>query len=440
MKGKNMKSLYKEICQEAEAALPEMIRRRRDFHKFAEMGWLEIRTSSIVADHLTGLGYEVLLGDEVCDSETRMGVPEQKLLDEQYARALKQGAILPYAEKAKDGHTGVIGILRCGEGPVIAIRCDMDALGVFEEKDVCHRPSEEGFCSVNEGMMHACGHDAHTAMGMAVAEILMKQKDMLRGTIKLIFQPAEEGVRGAKAIADKGHLRDVDYILAVHMGNTKDGEYEIGLSTGETLATTKLDVVFHGTAAHAGSHPEEGDNAMLAACSAVLNLHAIPRHGEGDTRVNVGQLVAGSGRNVICDEAKLLLEVRGSTTEANAYVEAYARRVIEAAAMMHGCTCEIKMTGCANTLWSDLEMIELCQKVCEEKLKVKAMPPIPTADASEDCSFLFDAVREHGGKGLYFKVLSPCSGAFHSRTFDFSEKELVNGVKVLCGMTLALMK
>lgn len=431
--------IYEEMKQRAQELLPWMTERRRDFHRYAETGWFEIRTTSIIADFLTKLGYEVLTGRDVCLDEARMGLAGAEKLEAEYQRALEQGAIQPYAEQAKDGFTGVIGILRCGEGPTIAMRFDIDALGVFEEKSPAHRPALEGFASVNEGMMHACGHDGHATIGMAVAEILMQLRSELKGTVKLIFQPAEEGVRGARAVTEHGHLDDVDYLLANHMGSgTRDGD-QIGLTTGTTLATSKLDITFHGKAAHAGMVPEKGDNALLAACTAVLNMHAIPRTSTGDTKINVGTLKAGSGRNVICDTAFLEVEVRGATTQTNDFVESYARRIAEGAAAMHGCTCEIKLVGAAESLFSDREMLELCTKVCREKLGVRISDPIPSPGASEDCAYLMNRVRSRGGKGIYFNTLTPCAGPFHSRTFDFDESAMPAAVEVFCGMAFSLM-
>lgn len=433
------KTIYETIVERAEALAPQMQQIRRDFHHYAESGWFEIRTSSLIARRLTELGYEVLTGRDVCLDEARMGLPDQEMLDKQYERALEQGAVQPYAQQAKDGFTGVIGILNCGEGPVIAMRFDIDALGVFEEKADTHRPAQEGFCSANDGMMHACGHDGHASIGLAVAEILMELKDRLHGRIKLIFQPAEEGVRGARGIVEHGHLDDVDFVIGNHMGDNDGSDYQIGLSTGGTLATSKLDIYFTGKAAYAGAVPEKGDNAMLAAATAVLNLQAIPRCSTGDTRINVGTLHAGSGRNVICDRAKLELEVRGASTETNQYVEDYARRIAKAAAEMHGCTSEVKLMGAAESLKSDAALIERCGKVCAEKLGLKATPPRSGAGASEDYSYMVNRVRSHGGQGLFFSTLTPCSGPFHSKIFDFQEEGMTSGVKVFCGMACDLM-
>ena len=431
--------VYQVICQQADAMKEQLRTVRRDLHMYAEPGWCEIRTSSIIAKRLTDLGYQVLTGPDVCLEEARMGLPPEEQLEAEYQRALAQGAIQPYAERARGGFTGVIGILDCGEGPTVAMRFDIDALGVFEDKGMEHLPTYEGFCSVNDGVMHACGHDGHVSIGLGVAEILMNCREQLRGKIKLIFQPAEEGVRGAKSIVEHGHLDDVDYVIGNHMGDSAGGTYQIGLTYGSTLASTKMDIYFTGRAVHAGAAPEKGNNAMLSAATAVLNLQAIPRSGQGDTRINVGTLHAGSGRNVICDRAKLEVEVRGATTEVNQYMEDYTRRIAEGAAAMHGCTCEIKLMGATESLQSNPDMIRYCEKVCRDKLGLRVTPPAQQAGASEDYAYMVNRVHSHGGKGLFFSTLAPCAGQFHTKEFDFQEDALCNGVKAFCGLTYSLL-
>ena len=434
-----MGTIYETIRQQADAMQGQLQAVRRDLHTYAEAGWCEIRTTSIIAQRLEALGYQILTGPEVCLAEERMGLPTAEQLAAEYQRALDQGAVQPYAQQAKDGFTGVIGILDCGDGPTVALRFDIDALGVFESADPSPRPSREGFRSVNDGTMHACGHDGHTAIGLGVAEILMNCRAQLRGKVKLIFQPAEEGVRGAKSIVAHGHLDDVDYVIGNHMGDSSGGADQIGLTYGATLASTKMDVTFTGKAAHAGASPELGNNAMLAAATAVLNLQAIPRHGQGYTRINVGTLHAGSGRNVICDRAVMELEVRGSTTAVNQYMEDYARRVVEAAAAMHNCSCSIRLMGATESLQSHPDMIPYCQRVCQEKLGLRVTPPGQRAGASEDFAYMVNRVHSHGGKGLSFSTLTPCAGPFHSKVFDFQEEALCNGVKTFCALTYSLM-
>ena len=413
----------------------DLVAQRRDFHKYAEPGWFEMRTSSIIARKLTELGYEVLVGDQVCKKEARMGVPSDEELEAQYERAAAQGADPEFLPYTKGGMTGVVGILRCGEGPTVAMRFDIDALGVFEEKDPSHRPSREGFASVNEGFMHACGHDGHATIGLGVAKVLMSIKDSLQGTIKLIFQPAEEGVRGAKSIVENGHLDGVDYLIGSHVSDKTEGDPAVVIPGSHgSLATTKYDVYFHGVSAHAGGSPEIGKNVMLAVGTAILNLYAIPRNSNGTSRVNVGTVVAGSGRNVIADVAKMEIEVRGETTEINQFMEDYAKNIIEGAAKMHGCTCEMKLMGAAYSLTSDGELMDRIKRVCEEKLQLPVSDITSSKNGgSEDVSYMMRRVQEQGGQATFMRALTKMAAPGHNRRFDFDEQVLPNAVKIFCG-------
>ena len=428
------------ISKLAEESHDELVAQRRDFHKYAETGWFEMRTSSIIARKLTDLGYEVLTGEDVCDREARMGVPSDEALEKAYQRAIEQGADPEFVEHTKGGMTGVIGILRCGEGPTMAMRFDIDALGVFESDEPDHRPAAEGFASVNYGSMHACGHDVHGTVGLGVAKVLMAIKDQLHGTIKLIFQPAEEGVRGAKAIVEKGHLDDVQYFLGSHVSGKKaDDPANITGGSYGALATCKYDVTYKGLAAHAGGVPHSGKNALLAAASAVVNLYAIPRHGSGSSRINVGTLHAGSGRNVIADEAKMELEVRGQTTQINEYMCQYAERILRHSAEMHGCTMEMKLMGASISMASDesmcLKVVDACHKIglkTSEKLMV-------VSGGSEDCAYMMQRVQENGGIAAFMRLLTPMAGPAHNRRFDVGEEVLVNGVKAFCATVLDIL-
>lgn len=434
-------NVYEMIARNTEAMESELIAQRRDFHKFAESGWFEMRTSSIIARKLTQLGYEVLVGEQVCKREARMGVPSEEALEASYQRAIAQGADPEFVEYTKGGMTGVIGILRCGEGPTVAMRFDIDALGVIESTEPTHRPFAEGFASVNHGMMHACGHDGHATIGLGVAKVLMDIKEHLRGTIKLIFQPAEEGVRGAKSIVENGHLDNVEYFLSGHLTHRRpeDAHQIIGGGSG-ALATCKYDVVYHGKAAHAGGVPHTGRNALQAAASAVMNLYSIPRHGAGASRINVGTLVAGSGRNVIADEAKMEIEVRGETTEINRYMIEKAEKILNLSAEMYGCTCDIKLMGAAEGMVSDVELAARVHTVCSEKMGMTvAENPIRKAGGSEDVSYMMNRVQEQGGIATFMRLMTPMSGPAHDRTYDFGEEVLVNSIKAFCGVTVDLL-
>lgn len=435
-------SLLRQITARAEAMASELTALRRDFHRHPELGWMELRTSVRIAQALTEMGCdEVLIGDAVCDRDSRLGVPSEAELNAAFRRVEAEGLDPVLLDKMRDGMTGVIGILRCGAGPVIALRFDIDALPVTEADDPGHRPAALGFRSEVPGVSHACGHDGHTAIGLGTAKLLCGLRDRLHGTVKFIFQPAEEGVRGAKAIAAKGHLDDIDLLFGAHLGGEPGQSDSIGVGSNRTLATSKLDVVFHGKAAHAALMPDAGNNAMLSAATAILNLHAIPRFGAAPTRVNVGRVTAGSGRNVICDRALLELEVRGLTTEANDYMTAYAKRIVKAAAQMQGCSCEISLRGEAAGDCNDPALCQAVLSICRDGLglAVTELPDEPKGYISEDYSLLAARVRAHGGQSCYFKNLTACAAPIHDPRFDFPERALVTGVIAFAGLTAALM-
>ncbi len=426
-----------ELADGLEAPLFEL---RKDLHKHAESGWEEIRTSSIIAKRLTDMGYEVLVGEDVCLRESRMGVPSQEKLDASYARALEQGADPEYAKHFKDGMTGVIGILRRGEGPTVAMRFDIDALGVIESQEADHIPAAQGFASVNHGVMHSCGHDGHGCVGLGVAQVLMDIQESLHGTVKLIFQPAEEGVRGAKSIVDKGHLDGVNYFLSSHISPNNGELSDVTPGAYGSLATCKYDVTFKGKSAHAGHSPQKGDNALLAAATALLNLQAIPRSGEGVTRINVGKLVGGSGRNVIADEAFMEIEVRGQTTELNQYMCDYAQRILEAAAAMHGCTVEIRLMGAAESIQSDRDFAEYVAELLPKVGLKTSQNPMIKSGGSEDAAYMLNRVQAQGGKAIYMRVHTTTYAPSHNRRFDFSSDYIPRAIKAFCVAVYDIMK
>ena len=315
-----------------------LIDRRRDLHRFPEAAWTEFRTASMVAAALSAAGYEVRLGQDVVRRESMLGVPTEEELATHMERAVAQGGDPALIGRMQGGLTGVVGELACGDGPVVALRFDMDANDLDEARDEEHRPCRDGFASINPGVMHACGHDGHVAIGLGVAELLAGIRDRLHGTVRLIFQPGEEGVRGAGPMVDAGALDGVDYLLGGHIGFRVPRTGQLVCGVGGFLATTKFDATFTGVAAHAGAAPEQGRNALLAAASAALNLHAIPRHGQGASRISVGVLNAGQGRNVVPPNALIKGETRGQTTAINDFMYERAREVLAGAARMYGWT------------------------------------------------------------------------------------------------------
>ena len=197
----------------------EFIEYRREFHKYPENGWREIRTSARIAEILTEMGYDCLMGPDAVNTDTvgKFVRPDEAERKENMERALRQGAKAEFVERTK-GWPGVVAELDTGrEGPVTAFRFDIDCLPYDEPQTEGYRPFEEGYNSCNPESDHACGHDAHTAMGLGIASALQEKKEQLRGKIRLLFQPAEETFNGAQSMIDKGHLDDVQNFIAMHV-------------------------------------------------------------------------------------------------------------------------------------------------------------------------------------------------------------------------------
>ncbi len=428
-----------QICELADALASKLATYRRDFHRYAESGWIEFRTASLVARRLADMGLELHVGrDVICDA-ARMGLPEPEVLDASWERAAAQGGDLAYLEALRGGFTGVVGVLKNGDGPTVGLRFDMDALDIRESAAETHRPAREGFASVNDGAAHACGHDGHTALGLGVAEVLMALRDAFRGTVKLIFQPAEEGVRGAKSMVEAGVVDDVNYLLGLHLYSGWDLG-QIDCARSNFLATSKFDALIKGEPGHAGGDPQAGKNALLAAATAVLNLYAIPRHRQGATRINVGKLIAGEGRNVICPEARLVIETRGATTELNDYMVERATRVLTSAAVMYDCTVDIIAMGSAQCAESDKTLGERVEAVALG-MKGFSLHPPESGGGSEDYTYMMRRVQALGGLATHIGLgASVGAGGHHTATFDFDERALVYAVKLLSAVTVDVLK
>jgi len=419
----------------------ELIDLRRDFHRYPESGWLEYRTSAKIASLLESYGYKVYVGKDACKSEARMGVPADNILKHHEERALQEGADPKWLELMRGGHTGVVGVIKSpNPGPVIALRFDIDSLDILESNAEHHVPVRKGFRSLHEGMMHACGHDGHAAIGLGVAKLLMENVDQLHGEVRLLFQPAEEGVRGAKAMVENGWVDGVDYFFSGHIAFQSFNLGEIVATVGGFLATTKLDVTYKGQAAHAGDKPETGKNALLAAASASLHLLGIPRHSQGKTRINVGKLTAGSGRNVIPDHATMAIETRGETTELNEYMTKEAIRIIENIAKVHDVECEWKIVGKAPGAKSNEELIPFIQSTIKAVSGVTSLVSYMDLNGSEDAVYMMNKVQEQGGKASYLLFGSPIPAGHHDPLFDFNEEILKTGSEILTRLVLSSKK
>jgi len=299
---------------------------RREFHKYPELGWREIRTTARIAEILDELGFDNLkVGPDAVDTNAILEIIRLKNDEkrEEMDRAINQGADTGWVEKTK-GYPGVVAEFDSGlEGPVVAFRFDIDALPDMEPSIKGYRPFDENFISQNENVVHACGHDGHIAIGLGLAEKIMSNKEKLKGKVKLLFQPAEEYYSGADSMVAKGYLDDVDYLFTMHIGLSYEGKplpsHSIVGGCNDFLSCNQYDVYFEGVSAHPCGASQEGKNALLAACTAALNIHAIAPHEEGLLRVNVGEIHAGTSPNTIAPNALIKIEFRGENNNISKY-------------------------------------------------------------------------------------------------------------------------
>ncbi|QPV62135.1 amidohydrolase [Halosimplex litoreum] len=415
-----------------------LVELRREFHRKPEPAWREFWTTARIVDELEPIDVdEVLVGPEVLAEGERIGVPDDEELDRWYRQAEEVGANPETLERLRGGYTGAAAVLERGSGPTVALRVDIDGLPRAESTDDDHVPAREGFRSEHEGAMHACGHDAHATIGLGVLEAVADSD--FAGTLKVLFQPAEESVGGGKPVAESGLLDDVDYLLAVHVGlDHPTGEVVAGVEG--FLAVHQFRADFSGESAHAGGRPASGRNAVQAMATAVQNLYAIPRHEDGVTRVNAGTVGGGSATNVIPEEAHIEGEVRGETTALMEYMRGRAHSVLEGAAAMHDCEVEVTPDGEAPGGESDDAVVDVVETIAGRTTGVDSVLRNDDLGGSEDATFLMNRVQERGGRAAYVGVGTDHPGGHHTATFDVDEDSLVVGVDVLTETILALAR
>ncbi|MCF2207666.1 M20 family metallo-hydrolase [Halobacterium salinarum] len=406
-----------------------LTRLRRDLHGIPEPAWCEFQTTARVVDACEDIGVDTLhVGPQAVASDARMAVPDDDTLADWRATARDAGVDEALLDSMAGGHTGAIAVLDRGEGPTVGLRVDIDALHVTESEADDHHPAGEGFRSEHDGCMHACGHDGHATIGVGVLAAVADSD--FQGTLKVVFQPAEERAGGGKPIAESGHLDDVDYLYAVHLGlDHPTGEVVAGVDG--FLAVSHLRADFTGTGAHAGSHPEDGRNAIQAMATAIQNLHAIPRHDGGATRVNAGRAGGGTAPNIVPDSAFLEGEVRGETTALMEYMKSHADRVVRSAAEMHDCTVETATEGQAPSAESDRELAACFGAVAADRAGVDSVLDSDALGGSEDATYLMRRVQNTGGMACYVCVGTDHPGGHHTPTFDVDEQSLRIGVGAL---------
>lgn len=461
---------------------------RRLFHKYPEPGWLTFFATIFIAEHLEKAGFKVLVGREILKDEKRMDPPTEKETALWEQRAVKLAIEQGIAEDKvatwitrMDHRTGIVAILDTKrEGKTKAFRFDMDALTVAESMDVDRVPVKEQFVSQYQGVCHACGHDGHMALGLTFAEYLaeqVKQKQhgnlehcvenqvkqhgrsidcvdrtsageaisngnvskfnetiadlsgsvagRICGRYMFIFQPAEEGVRGAFAFRHQWNFGKIDELYCCHIGFAPEDTFVAGAKG--FLATSKFDVTFTGKSAHAGLAPERGRNALLAAAKATMDMQVFPRPKTGITRLNVGKMEAGEARNTIPAHAKMIVETRGETGELNTYMKEQALSCIERAAKEYGVTYEVQFQGESVSAASDEALSQKVLAVAKSTGCFLDYMLTKDFGASDDGAVFMDMVEQQSGKAVYMLLGTRIRGLHHESVFDFDESVLDKG-------------
>jgi amidohydrolase len=369
----------------------ELIGWRRDFHAHPELGYEETRTSSIVAQHLRDCGYEVSTGV---------------------------------------AGTGVVGLLNgTGQGRTIMLRADMDCLPVQEQNDVPYR-------SKVEGKMHACGHDGHTAVLMEVARKLMQRKNTLKGNVKLVFQPAEEGGNGAERMIQEGVLENpkVDATFGLHIWTTHPVG-KIALNRGALMAGVhQFEATIIGKGGH-GAAPHQTVDALVTAAQAIVNLQTVVSRNINplDTAVvTVGSIHAGNVFNVIAERATFLGTARYFNPKVGEQLPESIERVIRGTAESMGALYELKYDRLTLPTINNPKWAEFIQEIGSEVVGADNVVMDARTMGGEDMAFFLNEVP-----GCYFFIggSNPerhLDFPHHSSRFDFDEGCLEIGVEVLC--------
>jgi len=396
-----------------EQVMPKVIAWRRDVHQNPELGNREVRTAKLVADHLRSLGLEV-----------KTGV----------------------------AHTGVVGLLRGGKpGPVIALRADMDALPVTEQVSLPFASKARAKYNGQEvGVMHACGHDNHVAILMGVAEVLAGMKAELAGTVKFIFQPAEEGPPegedgGAKMMVAEGVLTNpaADVIFGLHVWPDTVGRltYREG---GIMAAADGLRIVVRGKQTH-GAVPWGGVDPIVVSAQIINSLQTIPSRQMDLTAapsiVTIGMIHGGLRGNIIPDSVVMVGTIRTLDPQHHDDIHARIKRTVEKVAESAGATSEVTITKSYPITYNDpaltARMVSTLKRTARDG-KAAVLPPVTGA---EDFSYFQQKIP-----GLYFFLgvtpdgVNPATAAKnHSPLFFADEKALPVGVRALTQLTLDYM-
>ena len=369
---------------------------RRDLHRIPETAYTEKKTSAYVIDYLNSLELDV------------------------------QTDIAQY---------GVVGLLKTGKpGPTLMLRADMDALPLNEDTGLA-------FASVHEGVMHACGHDAHMAMVLGAATIFNKIKDELSGNIKFLFQPAEEGPGGAKPMIEAGVMENpaVDYSIGCHMWPDIP-EGTIGVRPGPFMAAMdRFDIKIKGRGGH-GAMPHlcadalEVGTQVINALQRVVSRHMDPLE---PTVVTVGTFHAGTAFNIIPGDADLSGTTRTFNPDTWSTWESRLEKLVRGVCESMGADFELKYSQGYPVTINDESAAELVRRCAEKVVGEDRVVVPPKTMGGEDFSFYLNE-----SKGCFFAVGAGREDyvPVHNPKFDFNENVMLLGVETHCRIGMELLK
>lgn len=397
------------IAADAEKIEDKVIEWRRDFHQNPELSNREFKTAEKIAAHLNSLGMEVETG------------------------------------VAK---TGVIGVLKGNRpGKVVALRADIDALPVTERNDLPFKSEVvTEFLGTKTGVMHACGHDTHTAILMGVAEVLSKNKDKINGTVKFIFQPAEEGPPpgeegGASLMVKEGALKnpDVDAIFGLHI----DSDVPVGTITykpeGTMAAVERFVINVQGKQTH-GSAPWSGTDPILISAKIIDGLQTIISRDsklvDGAAVITVGKITSGVRYNIIPESAEMIGTIRTLDPEMKKVVLKRMREMVPAIARAYGGDATIEIQNTTAITYNDPALTQKMLPTLQQIAGKDHVKLVKATTGGEDFSFFQEEVP-----GLYFflggrPLDSTDPAPHHTPDFFIDESGLLLGVKAMSQLAL----
>ena len=389
------------ITLAAEAIRGQLVAQRRDFHMHPELSNREERTSRVVAERLKALGLE----------DIRTGV----------------------------GKYGVTALLKGAKpGPVVAVRADMDALPIQEVIDVPYK-------SQSAGVKHACGHDAHTTIELGVAEVLSKMRSEIAGTIKFIFQPAEEGPPvgeegGARLMIKEGALENPRPAAIFGLHVTPDAQVgTVTYNSGPAMASSdRFRITIRGKGSH-GAQPQNGIDAIVVAAECVTALQTIRSRRIDMTEplvISVGIIQGGNRFNIIADEVKLEGTVRTLNEDVRKRVKELMRETLAGVTSAYGATYELQIEENAAVTFNEPQLVEETLPTLRRILGETSVTPRNPQMIAEDFSYYQSVVP---GFFYFLGVGNRPKGitaALHTAEFDLDEDSLVIGVRAMSGVLL----